>query len=198
MKISRAGVDEDELICRAIVGKFDKEGEKGVSYAEIAKEAWELGRVPLATKASRWHLLVHEANMRQLLDHEPRAAEQVPLLLQMREDKTALVKAVDSGDTDLGGFACLFLLFSPDTAMLVYHVLLHLRASLSPGDFFHLLDDSISPNLQLAVKLVQVYARQGDRQLLRDFYYQDDRRTENACLEMEEAGAAFVCWSCHI
>lgn len=38
----------------------------------------------------------------QLLDHEPRAAEQVPLLLQMKEEKIALVKAIDSGDTDLG------------------------------------------------------------------------------------------------
>lgn len=38
----------------------------------------------------------------QLLDHEPRAAEQVPLLLQMKQEKIALVKAIDSGDTDLG------------------------------------------------------------------------------------------------
>lgn len=74
----------------------------------------------------------------------------------------------------------------------VYHVLLHLRSTLSPGDFFHVLDDSVSPNLTPAVKLLQVYARQGDRQLLRDFYYQDDRRTENACLEMEEAGSTMV------
>jgi hypothetical protein len=70
----------------------------------------------------------------------------------------------------------------------VYNVLLHLRATLSPGDFFHILDDSASPNLSPAVRLLQVYAREGDRQLLRDFYYQDDRRTENACLEMQEAG----------
>lgn len=38
----------------------------------------------------------------QLLDHEPRAAEQVPLLLTMKEDTLALTKAIDSGDTDLG------------------------------------------------------------------------------------------------
>lgn len=69
----------------------------------------------------------------------------------------------------------------------MFQVLLHLRAALSPGDFFHLLDDSISPNLTPAVKLLQVYAKEADRQLLRDFYYQDDRRTENACLEMQEA-----------
>ena len=108
VKISRAGVDEDELICRAIVGKFDKEGEKGVSYAEIAKKAWESGRVPLATMVRLWQSFMHKADTLKLLDHEPRAAEQVPLLLQMREDKIALVKAVDSGDTDLGGSA-----FSP-------------------------------------------------------------------------------------
>ncbi|ORX39657.1 Vps16, C-terminal region-domain-containing protein [Kockovaella imperatae] len=148
----------DEAICQAIVAKFEKEGERSVSYAEIAKKAWESGRTTLAT---------------MLLDHELRAAEQVPLLLQMKENKVALVKAIASGDTDL-----------------VYHVLLHLRRTLSPGDFFHILDDSVSPGLTPAVKLLQVYAREGDRQLLRDFYYQDDRRTETACLEMEEAGAS--------
>ncbi|KAL0240233.1 hypothetical protein I308_106782 [Cryptococcus tetragattii IND107] len=153
---SDRGVIEDEQVCEAIVEKFEKEGEKGVSYAETAKKAWEAGRTRLAT---------------MLLDHEPRAAEQVPLLLQMKQDKIALTKAVDSGDTDL-----------------VYQVLLHLRSSLTPGDFFHILDDSISPNLKPAVNLLQVYARQADRQLLRNFYYQDDRRTESACLEMEEAG----------
>jgi hypothetical protein len=39
------------------------------------------------------------------LDHEPRAAEQVPLLLQMKEEKISLVKAIDSGDTDLGTYS---------------------------------------------------------------------------------------------
>ena len=38
----------------------------------------------------------------KLLDHEPRACDQVPLLLTMKEDRLALLKAVDSGDTDLG------------------------------------------------------------------------------------------------
>lgn len=40
----------------------------------------------------------------QLLDHEPRAGDQVPLLLAMKEDRLALTKAIDSGDTDLGTF----------------------------------------------------------------------------------------------
>ncbi len=38
----------------------------------------------------------------QLLDHEPRSSDQVPLLLSMKEDRLALEKAVESGDTDLG------------------------------------------------------------------------------------------------
>ena len=38
----------------------------------------------------------------QLLDHEPKAAEQVPLLMKMKKDELALSKAIESGDTDLG------------------------------------------------------------------------------------------------
>ncbi|KAL1411169.1 Vacuolar protein sorting-associated protein 16 [Vanrija albida] len=152
--------DGDAALCDAIVSKFEKEGEKDVSYSDIAQKAYENGRVRLAT---------------MLLDHESRAAEQVPLLLRMKQDKIALEKAVGSGDTDL-----------------VYHVLLRLHSSLSPGEFFAVLDDSLSPQLTPAVKLLQVYAKENDRQLLRDFYYQDDRRTENATLEMEEAGTSAV------
>ena len=40
----------------------------------------------------------------QLLDYEPRAADQVPLLISMQEDERALIKAIESGDTDLGNF----------------------------------------------------------------------------------------------
>jgi hypothetical protein len=90
---------DDDAICELIVRKFEgvlSGAERGlnagvrsggVSYAEIARRAWEVGRAGLATK---------------LLDHEPRAGEQVPLLLSMKEDRLALLKAVDSGDTDLG------------------------------------------------------------------------------------------------
>lgn len=38
----------------------------------------------------------------QLLDYEPRAADQVPLLISMEQDELALIKAIESGDTDLG------------------------------------------------------------------------------------------------
>ncbi|KAG1760673.1 Vps16, N-terminal region-domain-containing protein [Suillus occidentalis] len=158
VKIARSkssAVDgEDDEVCRLIVDKFEKLGGGEVSYADIARRAWEVGRTGLATK---------------LLDHETRASDQVPLLLTMKEDNLALVKAVDSGDTDL-----------------VYHVLLHLYKRLPLGSFFKLIEDG-GDQLAPASKLLQVYARELNREMLRDFYYSDDRRVESATLALDEA-----------
>ncbi|KAJ7683002.1 vacuolar assembling/sorting protein VPS16 [Mycena rosella] len=151
-----ADLGGDEDVCKLIVDKFEQLGGADVSYAEIAKRAWDVGRGGLATK---------------LLDHEPRASDQVPLLLSMKEDRLALVKAVDSGDTDL-----------------VYHVLLHLHKRLPLGSFFRLIEDGGS-QLAPASKLLQVYAREQNREMLRDFFYSDDRRVESAVLSLDEAAA---------
>ncbi|KAJ3980946.1 Vps16, C-terminal region-domain-containing protein [Lentinula detonsa] len=147
-------LDSDDEVCRLIVDKFKQLGGVEVSYAEIAKRAWEVGRTGLATK---------------LLDHEKRASDQVPLLLSMKEDRLALQKAVDSGDTDL-----------------VYQVLLHLHKHLTLGSFFRLIEDG-GEQLAPASRLLQVYAREQDRDMLRDFYYSDDRQVESAVLALEEA-----------
>ncbi|KAM5537634.1 hypothetical protein V8D89_008712 [Ganoderma adspersum] len=149
----------DDALCRVIVEKFETlgRGRAGVSYADIAKRAWEVGRTALATR---------------LLDYETKASDQVPLLLSMQEDKLALAKAVESGDTDL-----------------VYHVLLHLQKRLSLGSFFRLIEDG-GPRLALASRLLQVYAREQNRDMLRDFYYSDDRRVESAVLCMDDASIA--------
>ncbi|ELU41202.1 vacuolar assembling/sorting protein VPS16 [Rhizoctonia solani AG-1 IA] len=125
----------DKDVCHAIVEKF--RATPGASFADIAKRAWELGRGRLAT---------------MLLDHEPRPGEQVPLLLQMKEERLALIKAVDSGDTDLGPYA----------------------------------DFAWGP----AVRLLEVYAREQDRELLKDFYYQDDKRVASALLALDDARTA--------
>ncbi|GJE94839.1 vacuolar protein sorting-associated protein 16 [Phanerochaete sordida] len=148
-----AGLDDDS-VCKSIVEKFETLGASGVSYAEIAQKAWEVGRTELATK---------------LLDHEPKPSDQVPLLLNMKEDRLALAKAVESGDTDL-----------------VYHVLLHLQRRLPLGNFFRLIEEG-GPSLAPASKLLQVYARAQDREMLRDFYYSDDRRVDSAILSLSEA-----------
>ncbi|KAH9941720.1 vacuolar protein sorting-associated protein 16 [Epithele typhae] len=147
----------DEALCRMIVEKFKTLGGAGVSYADIAKRAWEVGRTALATR---------------LLDHETRASDQVPLLLSMKEDKLALEKSVESGDSDL-----------------VYHVLLHLQKRMSLGSFFRLIEEG-GPKLAPASRLLQVYAREQNRDMLRDFYYSDDRRVESAVLCLEDAAVA--------
>ena len=89
----------------------------------------------------------------------------------MKEDNLALVKAIESGDPDL-----------------VYSVLGHLKRTHSLGNFFRFVD-----NKPDAAALLAVAARRDDLELLRDFYYQDDRRTESACLALEEALRIDVC-----
>ncbi|KAI9491794.1 Vps16, C-terminal region-domain-containing protein [Zychaea mexicana] len=139
-KIKSSSEDED-TICRMIVEKLIKK--PGLSYAEIAKTAYNSGQTRLATK---------------LLDYEPRAADQVPLLMSMEEDEMALFKAIESGDTDL-----------------VYLVIFTLKRKLPLGEFFRMIN-----NKPLACSLLEVYCKQQDKELLKDFYYQDDRRVESA------------------
>ena len=104
----------------------------------------------------------------------------------MKEDRLALQKAVDSGDTDLG----MWLRFKGKirllTCCLVYHVLLQLYNRLPLGAFFRLIEDGGS-SLAPASRLLQVYAREQNPEMLRDFYYSDDRRVESAVLSLEES-----------
>jgi len=58
----------------------------GIPYAEIAEAAFTAHHVDLATK---------------LIEYEPRACDQVPLLYKMGKYDIALDKALESGDTDL-------------------------------------------------------------------------------------------------
>ncbi|MCJ1463515.1 hypothetical protein MMC07_002123 [Pseudocyphellaria aurata] len=101
----------------------------------------------------------------QLLDHETRAGKQVPLLLSMEEDEIALDKAIESGDTDL-----------------VFFVLLHLKKKLPLASFFRVLN-----NRPVATALVESSARSQDQELLKDLYYQDDRRLDGANLLFSDA-----------
>ena len=139
----RTATGDDDTICRAVVGKLaDK---RGVSFEVIARAAYDEGRGRLAT---------------QLLNHEPRAGRQVPLLLSMQEEEIALDKAIESGDTDL-----------------IYFVLLRLKSKMPLASFFRLL--STRP---LASALVESSAASNDTALLKDLYYQDDRPLESSNL----------------
>lgn len=70
----------------------------------------------------------------------------------------------------------------------VYHVLLHLQKRLALGSFFRLIEEG-GPKLVPASKLLQVYAKEQNREMLRDFYYSDDRRVESAVLSLNEAAS---------
>jgi hypothetical protein len=144
----RISTDDDESICRLVVKKLH--GKPGVSFEEIARAAYDEGRVRLAT---------------ELLNYEPRAGKQVPLLLGMQEDTIALDKAIESGDTDL-----------------VFHVLLHLRKKLPLASFFRVINTR-----PVATALVESSAWDSDRELLKDLYYQDDRRLDGSSLLFSEA-----------
>lgn len=144
----RVSTDPEEEICSLIVKKLH--GKPGVSFEEIARAAYDEGRVRLAT---------------ELLNYEPRAGKQVPLLLSMKEDNIALDKAIESGDTDL-----------------IFHVLLHLRKKLPLASFFRVINSR-----PVATALVESSAWDQDRELLKDLLYQDDRRLDGSNLLLSEA-----------
>lgn len=79
-------------------------GRGAVPFTDIAAAAERAGRRRLAT---------------MLLDYEPRAADQVKLLLSMGEDELALQKAVNSSDSDL-----------------IYLAVLHLQEARKGGEHF--------------------------------------------------------------
>lgn len=144
----RSSTGEEDDICAEIVQRL--QGKRGISFEDIAQAAYEEGRGKLAT---------------ELLEHEPRAGKQVPLLLEVEEDSLALDKAIESGDTDL-----------------VYHVLLHLKKKLPLASFFRSINGR-----PVATSLVEASAWDQDQELLKDLYYQDDRRLDGSNLLLREA-----------
>ncbi|KAH9267559.1 hypothetical protein BASA84_000611 [Batrachochytrium salamandrivorans] len=144
----KQSTDDEETVCRLIVEKLGSR--PGISFGDVAKAAYTVGRIRLATK---------------LLDFEPSPSDQVPLLLSMQQDESALIKAVESYNTDL-----------------IYLVLLHMRRKLPVADFFRIVS-----SMPLACNLLEIYSRDQDPQLLRDFYYQDDQRIASANIIFEES-----------
>lgn len=138
----------DDAVCKLIVQRLD--GKPGISFELIAQAAYDEGRAHLAT---------------QLLNHEPRAGRQVPLLLSMEEDEIALDKAIESGDTDL-----------------VNYVLLHLRSKLPLASFFRMINTR-----PMASALVETSAKGEDTELLKDLFYQDDRPIDGSNVLLSEA-----------
>ncbi|EEQ31174.1 Vacuolar protein sorting-associated protein 16 [Microsporum canis] len=144
----RSSTEDDDTICQIVVQRL--QGKQGISFESIARSAHEEGRSHLAT---------------QLLNYEPRAGKQVPLLLSMEEDSVALDKATESGDTDL-----------------ILFVLLQLKRKLPLATFFRTLN-----NRPVASALVEASAKYQDEELLKDLYYQDDRAIDGSNIHLRDA-----------
>uniref|UniRef100_A0A8D8TGF9 Vacuolar protein sorting-associated protein 16 homolog n=1 Tax=Cacopsylla melanoneura TaxID=428564 RepID=A0A8D8TGF9_9HEMI len=82
-KVKQPVVDKNK-VAKEIYDKIGRSA--GISYIDIANEAANNMNVQLAIR---------------LLDYEPCATKQVPQLLKLRQENEALVKAIESGNTDL-------------------------------------------------------------------------------------------------
>lgn len=133
--------ESDEDVARAIIGKLEKT--PGISFAECARNARALGRLSLAV---------------ELLEREPSAQLQVPLLLEFGKDELALSKAIQSGNSDL-----------------VYDVILYLKSKLGTAEFLM----RIRSNREVFALFVK-YCKEFNPKLLRDLFIQEDWRSEEA------------------
>ena len=149
-KVRTSTLNED-MICEEIVRKLN--GKRGISFEEVARAAYDEGRGKLAT---------------ELLEHEPRAGKQVPLLLSIGEESLALDKAIESGDTDL-----------------IVHVLLSVKRKVPLDSFFRTINSR-----PVATAIVESSAIDQDRELLKDLYYSVDRRSDSSNIFLSEALAA--------
>ncbi|CAA7052189.1 unnamed protein product [Microthlaspi erraticum] len=123
---------------------------RGISYAAVATHADNCGRRKLAA---------------MLVEHEPRSTKQVPLLLSIGEEDTALVKATESGDTDL-----------------VYLVIFHIWQKRPPLEFFAMIQGRV-----LARDLFVAYARCHKHEFLKDFFLSTGQIHEVAFLLWKES-----------
>ncbi|KAL1505520.1 hypothetical protein ABEB36_005068 [Hypothenemus hampei] len=139
---------EEETVAREIAEKLGYSS--GVSYREIAEKASDYGKNKLAIK---------------LLDYEPKASEQVELLLKLHENKSALHKAIESGNTDL-----------------IYMVVLKLREKMPLADF-----KMTIRNFPVAQALYIKYCKEYQKAALREIYIQEDDFPSLALLNIEES-----------
>eukprot|EP01122_Echinamoeba_exundans_P014185 TRINITY_DN6375_c0_g1_i2.p1 TRINITY_DN6375_c0_g1~~TRINITY_DN6375_c0_g1_i2.p1 ORF type:complete len:830 (+),score=168.25 TRINITY_DN6375_c0_g1_i2:36-2525(+) len=155
VRVKGPGLPDDDMALRSFVSTIANklQAVPGISYAEIAWAAYEQAQKPkLATL---------------LLDFEPRAQEQVPMLIRMRQAERALEKAIQSGDTDL-----------------VHLVILHLRRDKSREQFF----DIISKH-EVALSLYIRYCKEQDMDKLRELYKHQGKSDMAAYTYVKEAYA---------
>ena len=143
-KVAQEG--EDSEIAATIKKRL---GDKthDISYCDVADKAAECGKTELA---------IH------LLESETSVSRQVPLLIKLGQEATALSKALNSGDRDLA-----------------YSVILHLRKNFSSSDFHMLIRKS-----KLGKVLYESYCAAHDPESLQDWYQQEDDYASLALLQV--------------
>jgi hypothetical protein len=121
-----------------------------ISYSSIASVAFRYGRRNLATS---------------LLEYEALAADQIPLLLAMKEEELALDKAISCGDSDL-----------------IYLCVISIMKAKPTKEFYNIL-----ASRPLARNLYINYCKQTDLESLKKFYYHLAQPTEAATVAVLEA-----------
>ncbi|XP_066928946.1 vacuolar protein sorting-associated protein 16 homolog [Clytia hemisphaerica] len=146
-KVQQDTVDENQL-AREIHNKL--RDTPGISFTEIATKAYNRGKSALAI---------------ELLDYEPRSAEQVPLLMKMGKTELALQKAIESGETEL-----------------IYSVTTYMRDHLPSTEF--LMKIRLYP---VAASLLMKICKTQDRSFLINLCYQDDKYQNLGALYIQES-----------
>lgn len=147
-KITASSAIQDAFLLEMLLDKLKLC--KGISYVTIATHADKSGRRRLAA---------------MLADHELRSSKQVPLLLSIGEEDSALVKATESGDPDL-----------------VYLVLFHIWQKKPSLDFFGTINAR-----PLARDLFISYAKFNKHEFLKDFFLSTGRLQDVAFLLLKES-----------
>jgi vacuolar protein sorting-associated protein 16 len=140
----------DNEIIQKIAEKFRDPSKMGISFCKIAKKAEEVGKTKLAIK---------------LLELEPDQTLQVPLLLQLNENKKALLAATQSGDTEL-----------------IYLVLMHLKETTPLSKF-----QMIIREFPLALNLYKKHCQLNNTTALKDIFLQEDDFLSQAEISLTEA-----------
>ncbi|XP_026473948.1 vacuolar protein sorting-associated protein 16 homolog [Ctenocephalides felis] len=138
-----------EIVAKEIAEKVSH-NPREFSFWHIAKYAADNGRKDLAIK---------------LLDHEVYVEKQVSSLLTLDQGQSALIKAIESGDTDL-----------------VYAVIIDIQSKTSLSKF-----QMIIRNFQVAQSLYLKYSQGKNREALRDIYIQEDDYNSQAALYITES-----------
>eukprot|EP01080_Neovahlkampfia_damariscottae_P002897 gene2897-4740_t len=146
-KIKRSENDDETL--KLVVDKMKMS--PNASFSKLATIAFESGNKNLALG---------------FLEYEISAGEQVPVLMKMKEMKRALLKSIESGETDL-----------------IYLVLLEIKEKVEPKILFKIISE---PYFELPKQLLITYCKEQDTEFLKQFFQSSDLPEEAALMFIQE------------